>query len=538
MHGISFPFLALVGFAPAVTSVSLTRRAKRFVPAVVAAPEDAFQSNYNRTGAPTCAQEDALKMLIADEIRRDRDCAGDANCKMGPEIIRAVFHDAVDRNNLLISVDGSWVRYAKEGDDGADYGGIDGCLYSPLDGPDGTSGSPSPGHNRNIPKSFNWAQNICENLCKVVPPAGMRGTPLCKSINDCMVDLRVLGSIHAIESNADPDNTAGLDLKMSWGRSSSNCEEFGIKGGEIALQTVPALHGMDTPELFHSFFRDQLGMTDFEQAALMGAHSFGQVQECASALNGIEKGNFCSDHMRNDDMTIENHSSLRGSKKNIEFGDGGVFDKTPEVFDNNYFQLFDSENFSQKDTCCGKLKHGECHRGNGGPVRITERDPETGLATQSEELDICDMSWCRSDRKGRSHMKSSKAWTRVRDGFMKKKHGLNKRMIRLAADWALLEEDGTRVAVQRFAKDQSAFFESFSSAWGKVIAMSNGDLQACVASSTGDGAPSHNDMVDFFYKRMGCMDKSPSWCTNRRGKCGNKKVAKRCPRTCGHCPDQ
>jgi len=170
-------------------------------------------------------------------------------------------------------------------------------------------------------------------------------------------------------------------------------------------------------------------------------------------------------------------------------------------------------------------------------MRITERDPETGLATQAENVDICGMSWCRSDRKGRSHMKSSKAWTPVRAGFMKEKFGLNKRMIRLAADWALLEADGTRAAVQRFAQDQSAFFESFSSAWGKVIAMSNGDLKPCVASDTSGGAPSHEDMVEFLYSRMSCMDETAS-CAQKANKCWKKWVSDRCPRTCGHCPDQ
>merc|ERR1712151_98372 len=35
------------------------------------------------------------------------------------------------------------------------------------------------------------------------------------------------------------------------------------------------------------------------------------------------------------------------------FGDGGIWDQTPEKFDNNYFKLLQGEDISQKDTCCG-----------------------------------------------------------------------------------------------------------------------------------------------------------------------------------------
>merc|ERR1719356_1289152 len=35
------------------------------------------------------------------------------------------------------------------------------------------------------------------------------------------------------------------------------------------------------------------------------------------------------------------------------FPDGGIWDQTPEVFDNNYFKLLQGETLDQKDICCG-----------------------------------------------------------------------------------------------------------------------------------------------------------------------------------------
>merc|ERR1712107_30408 len=128
-----------------------------------------------------------------------------------------------------------------------------------------------------------------------------------------------------------------------------------------------------------------------------------------------------------------------------------------------------------RNNCCGKIKWGRCHRG-GGPRHITVRKPN-GAAKRTKPYDICTVDWCRSDRKGRSHMKSTKAWTTVRQFFMKAKHGLNKRMIRLSADWALLSRTGTRNAVGLFAENQTAFFSTFSTAWEKVIGMSSNSLQ-------------------------------------------------------------
>jgi len=44
------------------------------------------------------------------------------------------------------------------------------------------------------------------------------------------------------------------------------------------------------------------------------------------------------------------------------FGDGGVWDRTPNKLDNDYFQLMADVPFSQKDLCCGGTKNGECMR--------------------------------------------------------------------------------------------------------------------------------------------------------------------------------
>merc|ERR1711979_47076 len=39
------------------------------------------------------------------------------------------------------------------------------------------------------------------------------------------------------------------------------------------------------------------------------------------------------------------------------FPDGGIWDQTPEVFDNNYFKLLQGETLDQKDICCGPTGH-------------------------------------------------------------------------------------------------------------------------------------------------------------------------------------
>jgi hypothetical protein len=482
--------------------------------AVVGFPDS--QSDHADLDAPSCVAEQALRRILKDK-------------STSPNVIRGIFHDAIDQDNLLVKnhTSGLWVQV------NGSYGGVDGCLYSPLTG--GTTGTPNPDHNRNIMNGFQWARDTCKTICSNEWPAGLAGTSLCRSTADCEVDITVLGSLLTIE------NAGGPTMNMSWGRRKSDCSEDNIvtpftksvdKLGEYdknpALNSAPSLTGIDEPDQFRRAF-DHFGFSAVDQVALMGAHTFGQLQVCAGGLNGIEHGPFCRDNTK---VNIKMGNGSSWYPPSSGFGDGGLWDRTPTRFDNDYFKLFESELFDTKDNCCGKIKNGMCHRG-GNMVHITMRNDDlTAAQTEPIEDGQCGVSWCRSDRKGRTHMKSTKAWTTVDaswEGFGKSgKHGVQKRMIRLAGDWALLASPETKSKVQEFANDESAFFAAFSVASGKVISKTHNKLSSC--SGHADTAS-----VDRAFEILSCQD--THWkCPN--AKCHKNVWAARCPRKCGKCPDQ
>jgi len=129
-------------------------------------------------------------------------------------------------------------------------------------------------------------------------------------------------------------------------------------------------------------------------------------------------------------------------------------------------------------------------------------------------------------------MKSTKAWMTANkswEGYGKsKKHGLVKRMIRLAGDWALLADPETKGKVKEFAADEDAFFDAFKAAWRKVISKTENTLHTCSGTVT-------NVALDVAADAMQCQDRH--WkCPNAR--CWNAKWAGLCPRKCKTCPDQ
>jgi len=231
----------------------------------------------------------------------------------------------------------------------------------------------------------------------------------------------------------------------------------------------------------------------------MGAHSFGKLQVCAGGMNGIDMGPWCSNRSMLDPVVGNKQLVANGctpslgvvskcwKEENSEklvpvfadkagevkkgFGDGGFFDRTPQKFDNDYFKLFAQETYDGKDICCGKIKGGTCHRGG----------KMVNLVTGEQVGGPCGHNWCRSDRKGRTHMKSLKTWAETDHDFVKKgyHHGVTKRMIRLSGDWALLGVDATRAAVARFAEDEAAFFSAFSLAFSKVLIKGHAELNGC-----------------------------------------------------------
>merc|ERR1719199_205968 len=128
-------------------------------------------------------------------------------------------------------------------------------------------------------------------------------------------------------------------------------------------------------------------------------------------------------------------------------------------------------------------------------MRITKRQYGTkgrGLKAEFVKGGECGISWCRDDRKEKTHMKSTRAWAEAAHDFVKKgyKFGVTKRMIRLAGDWALLGDPDTHASVKLFAKDQSAFFEAFKVAFTKVINKGYTDLASCSGGSQAKKSPS------------------------------------------------
>jgi len=461
-----------------------------------------------KAGGLSCKAEKLIRAEIV-KVRKLRE----------PTMIRAVFHDAVDADNLLVKnlKTGVWEPLPS---DGAHYGGVDGCLYSPLD--KGDKGKPEPSHNQNIGGNLAQLGTLCKKLCQ---KSALKSTPLCASQKDCPVDLAVLAAITAIE------NAGGPRIPMTWGRKKGPCQGMIVTptkrsknhdpenyDKKPALRFAPSLTGIDDAEDFRKTFQN-LGFNAEEQAALMGAHTFGKLSVCAGGLNGIEKGNFCRvpkliDPPLNTSMYTPDSNpkgkcvpkvgvvsncwkcgggtAKEGSKTfaisggggcapkfshgdgkgyGTGFGDGGFWDRTPQTFDNDYFKLFQNEKYSGKDNCCGSVKNGHCHRRN-RPARILSRDKD-GKATKKGKIKggICSLNWCRSDRKDKTHMKSVKTWHETSHDFVKKgaRHGVTKRMIRLAGDWALLSREDTRAAVQKFADSNEAFHETFVKAFGKVI---------------------------------------------------------------------
>merc|ERR1712039_562973 len=155
--------------------------------------------------------------------------------------------------------------------------------------------------------------------------------------------------------------------------------------------------------------------------------------------------------------------------------------------------------------------------------RITERNAK-GKATKGEYIDgqACAVEWCRSDRKGRSHMKSTKAWHEASHGFMKKAshHGTTKRMMRLAGDWALLENSQTRAAVELFAENETEFFEAFKEAFSKLIAKGYTSLNSC------SGSVGTADQVEEAYHDLACQDTEEKCATLPLWKCNRNNFLK------------
>jgi len=394
--------------------------------------------------------------------------------RLAPSFVRMVFHDAIDYQNLR-SKDSSDATFSE--------GGVDFCYNNPLK----VDGSVSGAHNRNLP-----VNTVNQVKAKVNKKIGVED-----SLSEA--DISVIGAVVALEEIA-----SGPQIPIKLGRTVGSCKQSvncSIKPLECAedkyLRTSPEATSFDS-EHFRVVW-GELGFSAQEQTALMGAHSFGKLQVCAGGFNGIEHGPFSGNHeiiTPEIEMVDDNNSdfpvtwncndksdscSPRWLKDNGEygngFGDGGVFDETPEFFDNKYFtqlleadEYYSSKDFGMSDICCGKIKRGGCQRS--GTI--------TNFKT-AEYVDKNELMYCRSDRKGRSHLKSLTKWAMTNKNFVKKAdgHGYVKRVILLGGDASLLDRDDTKNQVEMYAEDENLFFDDFSKAYEKVTNLTNDNLSTC-----------------------------------------------------------
>jgi len=299
----------------------------------------------------------------------------------------------------------------------------------------------------------------------------------------------------------------------------------------LALKDAPGLRGMDHPNTFRDAFKS-LGFDPDEQAALMGAHTFGKITAigCSGQFKGIQKGPFCNKEEQLDPPIAPSQLVGNGctpklgkigkcwkvgkcSKKQVRkgkcskkgertlnpaffyknkravrpvsdhFGGGAFWDRTPTTFDNDYFKLFHQEDFEAKNNCCGSFGYVRQYKGCMGKGAMVDRKGKKIGGP-------CDHSWCRKDGGHKEVMMSTKAWAEPDHQFINRASawGPTRKLIRLPGDWALLGDNETRKAVLDFAKDQDLFFTKFKQAFGKVLDRGH-SLALCSAKSPSTMAP-------------------------------------------------
>lgn len=481
--------------------------------------------------APSCEAELQMKDSFSAFMKtylpkRAKNKESEYGRKLAPNLIRAVFHDSVDKNNLqqLNQSTGKWDDLVSPTNE--DYGGVDGCLYSGLD-KDGETHRPDPGHNRNLGAAATIATKFCERICTEPPEhttAFLKGeNGLCKSLARCAVDAMVLGAITSIEG------AGGPKVPMTWGRTKGDCGRMvvtpfdaGCRLGKCehyvdfpALGFAPPKGHISDPQLFRDIFQ-RLGFNATEQAALMGAHTFGKgsSRACNALLHGplcnkmdkwtprLTEKNFepncipvygeikncwrvadCGRTVCNGDVSSlgkTRFSPLHQKEQEGEIkagftyngGMGAFFDRTPEKFDNDYYKMFATNDYELKETCCGnRRKDGQCTHLGSMQNRNTSEKVEGGA---------CAVDWCRSDRKEWEHMKATHASGESHPDFVKQGSVRTRRIVRFSGDWVLLGLDETKAAVKRFADDQDSFFEAFAAAFEKVTRKGTIDVKTCV----------------------------------------------------------
>jgi len=275
----------------------------------------------------------------------------------------------------------------------------------------------------------------------------------------CVVDMHVLGALLIVKM------AGGPKIDMTWGRRHADCNKLfpASKVGKeftpfpIWLNAAP-LHSFGSP---HRFVQDfaRMGFNEREMAALMGAHSFGKIHKYAGDFAPRNK-----------------HSGFCNSTRTV-WGDGGYWDKTPDVLDNEYFKDLDTIDPAEKEVCCADRNQCGC-----GTIMS-----EQGKLMQFWNGSVvpgqgCSHKWCmRAGIPGESHFasgprnKDESNWAMLTTQeqmpqWNEFKYGPAPKVRRymLAADWALLESPLARAAVKEFAQSEEVFSSAYNQAFDKM----------------------------------------------------------------------
>lgn len=176
--------------------------------------------------------------------------------------------------------------------------------------------------------------------------------------------------------------------------------------------------------------------------------------------------------------------ALRGG---TNWGGGGFWDRTPDIFDNDYFKMLGETDPDERNNCCGPTTEFGCST-DGLPMQTKD-----GKTINGCEINFCLRS-AGGDTEGKLGGGSPNKHTDFPDYLMVStktyvqpsyffEHGGNTRIVRFAADWALIDDAEARGYVKEFAGDASKFNSMFAAAWSKLITLGypEGQLKACRA---------------------------------------------------------
>ena len=204
----------------------------------------------------------------------------------------------------------------------------------------------------------------------------------------------------------------------------------------------------------------------------MGAHSVGKISPCATGLNGVEVGNFCNRAAGMDPpLQSGNLAPTCMPQREVQgncFKKKGYPDKVAPYWRYHHANDRKKGNYktgyrtgSQTEVCGTTLlinwtinitsscatrtlaeKTTAVERSRERDVIVLERRQ----SQDEKKYNVCDVNWCRSDRKGNSHLKSTRAWVEPSHRLLKLPYfrGTIVKLLRLAGDWALLGDAETK----------------------------------------------------------------------------------------------